>query len=207
MAASSFWDRTADKYAATPIADEASYQVKLAETRRRMRGDMNVLEFGCGTGSTALLHAPHVQHIRAVDFSSRMIEIAKGKAEAAGIRNVSFEQGAIEDIALENDSFDMVMAMSVLHLLEDKAKAISTVHRVLKPGGYFVSSTACVAEMIPLFGLIAPLGKRLGLLPHIDVMRTSQLIDAFERAGFSIEHQWRPKRMAAHFVIARKRGS
>lgn len=60
MAASSFWDRTADKYAATPIADEASYQVKLAETRRRMRSDMNVLEFGCGTGSTALLHAPHV---------------------------------------------------------------------------------------------------------------------------------------------------
>src|SRR5690606_28067820 len=59
-----------------------------------------------------------------------------------------------------------------LHLLEDKAKAISTVHRVLKPGGYFVSSTACVAEMIPLFGFIAPLGKRLGLLPHIDVMRT-----------------------------------
>ncbi|WEJ58188.1 class I SAM-dependent methyltransferase [Devosia sp. FJ2-5-3] len=205
MAASNFWDRTADKYAAQPIADEAAYQVKVAETRRRMRRDMNVLELGCGTGSTALLHAPYVQHIRAIDFSRRMIEIAQGKAEGAGISNVSFEQGEIEALALESNSFDMVMAMSVLHLLEDKNQAIRTVHRVLKPGGYFVSSTACVAEMIPLFGLVAPLGKRLGLLPHVDVMRAPQLVGALEQAGFAIEHQWRPKRMAALFVIARKR--
>lgn len=207
MAAGEFWDRTADKYAATPIADEASYQTKLAETRRRLRKDMKLFEFGCGTGSTALVHAPYVAHIRGIDASARMIEIAQGKAKAAGIDNVSFEQGDIDQIALESGSFDMVLAMSVLHLLEDKARAIRTVYRILKPGGYFVSSTACVREMIPLFSLVVPIGKRLGLMPHVDVMRTSQLIAEIERPGFTIEHQWRPKRMAAHFVIARKPGN
>lgn len=204
MAALDFWDRTADKYAASPIADEASYQVKLAETRRRLRKDMQVFEFGCGTGSTALLHAPYVAHIRCIDSSARMIEIAQAKAEAAGVDNVSFERGDIADFPLESSSFDVVMAMSVLHLLKHKTAAIRTAHRILKPGGYFISSTACVREMIPLFGFFAPIGQTLGLMPHVDVMRTSELIGELERGGFSIEHQWRPKRMAAHFVIARK---
>lgn len=204
MAATNFWDRTADKYAASPIADEASYQIKLGETRRRMQRHMQVFEFGCGTGSTALLHAPYVGHIRCIDSSARMIEIAQGKAIAAGIDNVSFEQGDIANIVLEDASFDMVMAMSVLHLLDDRQAAIRTAYRVLKPNGYFVSSTACVREMIPLFGLVAPLGAKLGLMPHVDVMRSADLIDSIKSAGFSIEHQWRPKRMAAHFVIARK---
>jgi cyclopropane fatty-acyl-phospholipid synthase-like methyltransferase len=44
---------------------------------------MELLEFGCGTGGTAIIHAPHVKHIRAIDISPRMIEIAKSRAEAA----------------------------------------------------------------------------------------------------------------------------
>ena len=43
---------------------------------------MEVLEFGCGTGGTAIIHAPYVKHIRAIDISGNMIAIAKGKAEA-----------------------------------------------------------------------------------------------------------------------------
>lgn len=83
-----FWEKRADKYSRQPVADEASYQRKLEVTRKYFRPDMEVLEIGCGTGSTAISHAPYVKHIRATDFSSRMIEIAKEKARAACIRDM-----------------------------------------------------------------------------------------------------------------------
>ena len=66
---SKFWDKIAEKYAKRPIADEAAYQRKLAVTRDYFRPDMEVLEFGCGTGTTAINHAPYVKHIRATDIS------------------------------------------------------------------------------------------------------------------------------------------
>ncbi len=78
---SKFWDKIAEKYSKQPIADEASYQKKLEVTRGYLQPEMEVLEFGCGTGSTALIHAPYVKHIRAIDISSKMIAIAKAKAE------------------------------------------------------------------------------------------------------------------------------
>ena len=54
-----FWDKIADKYSKQPIADEASYQKKLNITQDYFKPDMKVLEFGCGTGSTAIIHSPY----------------------------------------------------------------------------------------------------------------------------------------------------
>ena len=68
--ASKFWDKMAERYAKSPVADEESYQKKLQVTRDYFRPDMEVLEFGCGTGSTAIVHAPYVKHIQAIDVSS-----------------------------------------------------------------------------------------------------------------------------------------
>jgi len=101
-----FWDKIAEKYSQQPIADEAAYQKKLAVTRDYLRPDMEVLEMGCGTGSTAILHAPFVKHIRAIDFSANMIAIAQGKAEAEPIENVTFEQATLEDLDIPDQSLD-----------------------------------------------------------------------------------------------------
>lgn len=203
-AAHAFWDKMAARYAAQPIADETAYQRKLAETRARLRPDMELLELGCGTGSTALVHAPHVRHIRAVDFSGRMIAIARAKAEAAGISNVSFEQGAVETLALAPASLDMVLALSLLHLLRNKHAVIAQAFHALKPGGLFVSSTTCIRETTPLLGWLSPLTNRLSLIPHLDAMTSAELVAALTRAGFVIEHRWQPSRKAALFLIARK---
>jgi ubiquinone/menaquinone biosynthesis C-methylase UbiE len=203
-AAHAFWDKMAARYAAQPIADETAYQRKLAETRARLRPDMELLELGCGTGSTALVHAPHVRHIRAVDFSGRMIAIARAKAEAAGISNVSFEQGAVETLALAPASLDMVLALSLLHLLRNKHAVIAEAFHALKPGGLFVSSTTCIRETTPLLGWLSPLTNRLSLIPYLDAMTSAELVAALTRAGFVIEHRWQPSRKAALFLIARK---
>ena len=204
MTEQAFWNRRADRYAAEPIADETAYQAKLAATRRLLHRDMDLFEFGCGTGSTALIHAPNVRHIRAVDFSERMIEIARGKADQAGVKNISFEVGAIESVEIAPQSVDMVLGMSVLHLLRNKQAAIAKVFRALKPGGYFITSTACLTDMMPAIRFVAPLGSLLGLIPHLDIMSVRQLRAAMEAAGFVVEHEWLPKKKAAVFMIARK---
>jgi ubiquinone/menaquinone biosynthesis C-methylase UbiE len=203
---SRFWDRIAARYARKPVTDEAAYQKKLAVTREYLRPDMEVFEFGCGTGSTAIVHAPHVKEIRAIDISEKMLEIARGKAEAAGVENVRFEQSDIDAFSAPDGSFDAVLGLSILHLLDDRRTAIAKVYRMLKPGGVFVSSTACIGDTMKFFKLVGPIGRFFGVMPLVRVFTVQELLDSLEAAGFSIDHQWQSGRGQAVFVVARKPG-
>jgi SAM-dependent methyltransferase len=203
-----FWDRIAESYARRPIADEASYQRKLAITQSYLRPDMAVLEFGCGTGSTALAHAPCVNQIDAIDVSAKMIEIARRKAKVAQVTNVIFGEAAIEDLEADDATYDAVLGLSILHLLRDRNAAIAKVHRLLKPGGVFVSSTACIANMSVLMSvvlpIVGPIGRALGLLPLVQVFSVADLRAAMVQTGFVIESDWQPGKGKAVFIVARK---
>jgi ubiquinone/menaquinone biosynthesis C-methylase UbiE len=155
-------------YAKQPIADQASYDKKLEVTRRYLRPDAQVLEFGCGTGSTAVSHAPFLGHIRAIDVSEKMLEIAREKAIAAGVTNIAFERSTIEAMEVPDNSLDVVLGLSILHLLEDKQAVIEMVHRMLKPGGVFITSTACLGGgMMRAIEWVTPIGNLLGLMPKV----------------------------------------
>ncbi|MEO0828790.1 MAG: class I SAM-dependent methyltransferase [Cyanobacteria bacterium J06639_16] len=199
-----FWDKIAEKYAKQPIADEAAYQKKLAVTRDYFRPDMEVLEIGCGTGSTAILHAPYVKHIRAIDFSANMIAIAQGKAEAEHINNVTFEQASIEDLDIPDQSLDAVLGLSILHLLKNKEAAITQVYQLLKPGGLFVTSTVCIGNTMSWFKLIVPIGRFLGFFPLVQVFTAQALADNLTQAGFELDYQWQPSKGKAVFIVAKK---
>ena len=201
---SRFWDRVAEGYAKKPVADEAAYQRKLQVTRGYFRPDMEVLEFGCGTGSTAIAHAPYVKHIRAIDFSAKMIEIAKRKAEAGGVGNVTFEQSTLDSLPMPERGYDAVMGHSILHLLESKEDAIARVHRLLKPGGVFVSSTVCIGDFMRWLRFVAPIGRFFGLMPLVRVFTEEDLVEALTAGGFAIDHRWAPKKGKGLFIVAKK---
>ena len=201
-----FWDRIAARYAAKPIADLAAYERKLEITRNYLRPDMEVLELGCGTGSTALRNAPHVRHILATDVSPKMIEIARAKTASTSGANVTFRAVAFDDFQAPEASFDAVMGHSILHLLEDPAAAIAKVHRLLKPGGVFVSSTVCIGNTMAYFKLVAPIGRALGLLPLIKVFTSADLNAMLTAQGFEIVEDWRPAQGMVQFIVARKPG-
>ena len=196
---SAFWDRIAPRYAKSAIADEASYQHKLAVTRQHFTPNSEVLEFGCGTGSTAIEHAPYVAHYLATDTSDGMLEIARGKAN--GQANLSFEQTAIEDIPGEQ-RFDVVLGMSILHLVDDLEATLGHVHRLLRPGGVFASSTMCMGDKYGWFALVGPIGHRLGLLPRVGMFRRARLEACIEAAGFQLEYRFQPTPRKATFLVA-----
>ncbi len=202
--AAKFWDRMAERYSKSPVKDEESYQKKLEITRGYLHPESELLEFGCGTGSTAIVHAPHVKHIRAVDVSSKMLEIAQAKADAANITNITFEHAGMDDLSAPDGAYDVILGMSILHLLEDKEAAIAKVYKMLKPGGVFISSTVCIGEKMGFIRLIAPIGRALGLLPTLRIFTTQQLEDSVTAAGFETEHRWRPHEGMTLFLVARK---
>lgn len=199
-----FWDKLAAKYSRQPVANEEAYQHKLAKTREYFTPDMSVLEFGCGTGTTSLSHAPFVKHIRATDFSSNMIDIARDKADAAGVENVTFDCVGVEEITAADETYNVIMGHSILHLLEDKGAVMAQVRRWLKPGGVFISSTVCLGDKMGWFALIAPIGRLLGLFPLVRVFKAAELVRALRDAGFQVEYEWRPEKGVSMFIVARK---
>ncbi len=200
-----FWDKIAESYSKQPIAEEATYQKKLQVTREYFQPDMEVLEFGCGTGSTAITHAPYVKYIHAIDLSSKMIEIAQNKADAEKVTNVTFEQSTIEEISVSDQTLDAVLGLSILHLLDNKEEVIAKVHRMLKPGGIFVTSTACIGDtMMRFLKFIVPIGKFFGLMPLVKVFTTKELEDSLTDADFEIDYQWQPGKGKAVFIVAKK---
>lgn len=197
-----FWDRIASGYSAQPIADEASYARKLAATRAWLRPDMRVLELGCGTGSTALEHAPHVAHVDATDVSAAMIAIGREKAERAGVANVRFRQAGVEDFQAPDGSYDVVLALNLLHLVPDRAAALAKIRRVLKPGGLFVSSTVCLADRLWFLRPVIPVMQWLGKAPWVDFAKSEAVLREIEGAGFVPREHWTHARASSLFVIA-----
>jgi ubiquinone/menaquinone biosynthesis C-methylase UbiE len=202
--AQQFWDKAAARYAKSPVKDEASYQKKLAITRDYFQPDWSVFEFGCGTGSTAILHAPYVRDILATDVSAKMLEIAEAKARDAGIDNIRFQQGTLDSLSLTPGSFDAVLGLNILHLVEDPEAAISRVSSLLKPGGVFVSNTVLADDMKLHWRLLIPLMQALGFAPHVSRFGKKGFLAMLARAGFDIDHEWQPDSLSV-FIVARKR--
>lgn len=203
MAPSSrFWDRIAKRYAKSPVADEEAYRKKLEITRGYFRPGMEVLEFGCGTGTTAVRHAPHVKYILATDISEKMLEFARERAREAGVSNVTFQQSSVEELKVPDRSLDAVMAHSILHLVENRDDIIARVFKMLRPGGVFISSTVC-KDAFGIWRYVLPVGRLFGLFPLVRTFTAEELEDSMTRAGFEIDHRWQPNKKKALFIVAR----
>lgn len=198
-----FWNKLAKSYSQRPVPDQKVYEKKLALTQALLNPTMDVLEIGCGTGTTSLHHAAFAKHITATDFSTAMIDIAKEKAAQQAIDNVEFKVESIESMHYANESFDIVMAHSILHLLRDPDATITAIYKALKPGGYFVSSTVCIKDISSLMGWVVAAGHFVRVFPFVNAFRSEWLLSRIMEAGFTIQHQWKPKSFTL-FLIAKK---
>lgn len=205
-----FWDRIARKYAADPIADMAGYEATLRRVQRLLSTDQDVLEIGCGTGSTALRLAAGTRAMLASDVSAEMIAIAREKHAALPLPlpQLRFEVADAEAPVSVGERHDAVLAFNVLHLVGDLDAALDAVLSRLKPGGLFISKTPCLAEMNPIIPrLVVPLMRALGKAPDVRVFDAAQLQSTFERHGLvieAVERHGSKRKDIRVFIIARR---
>ena len=102
-----------------------------------------VLDLGSGGGIDVLLSARRVSpggKAYGLDMTDEMLDLARKNQEEAGVENVEFLKGEIEDIPLPDDHADVVISNCVINLSTEKERVLGEAHRVLKPGGRFAVS-------------------------------------------------------------------
>lgn len=200
-----FWDGIADRYARRRISDEASYAETLARSRACLNATDHMLEVGCGTGTTAQKLAPFVDHVTAIDSAARMIGIARSRAAEQNVANVTFLHATIDDLADGDETFDVVAAYNLLHLLEDIPAFLTGIRSVLRPGGMFLSKTPCLAEKTVLLRPLIWGMQKAGMAPMVRFFNAMDLEQMIRDAGFDIiEADHIPARTGPRFIIARR---
>lgn len=205
-----FWTRNAPKYAADPVADPAGYERTLARVAELLQPQDRVLEFGCGTGSTALRLAPLVREYRATDLAPGMIAIAEEKRAAAEpCASLSFAVATAESMAAEEKAaWDVILGFNWLHLIADRPATLRAVHRLVRPGGLFVSKTVCLGDMNPLISLAVPVMRLFGKAPATVLsFKATDLEGEVAAAGFrveAVERHGSKSKDARPFIVARR---
>ena len=197
-----FWDKLARKYAAQPVKDQKSYELTLDRTRTYLGKNDTVLEVGCGTGSTALLLRDAVKSYTASDFSPGMIEIANEKKAAEGADNVTFRAAVLSDHVAAGERYDAVMGFNLFHLVRDMDAAFADVHRLLNPGGHFISKTVCLGGKWYLRPMICAM-QMFGKAPYVGFHTHAEVERRIAKAGFEIVETGSFPSIS-RFVVARK---
>lgn len=181
-----FWNLIANKYAASPISDSVAYEKKIEKIKNYLAPDSLVLDIGCATGTQCCDLASKAKHVTGIDISEKLMAIAERRKSERGLENVEFRQTNLWDAAFQEESFNMVMAFHVLHFIEDIDGIFSQIHKILKPGGIFISETSCLAERNKVVGKLLRFAGKLGLFPLINLLSIEQLEQSLIRAGFTL---------------------
>jgi len=179
-----FWDLISTKYAASPISDMTAYETKIEKIKSYLSPDDVVLDIGCGTGTQCGDLAGNVKQVTGIDISSKLLTIAEQRKAERKLDNIEFIKTSLYDERLKVDSFDIVMAFYVLHFFEDLDAVVKRVHALLKPGGLFISETACLGEKSKTANKLLRFAGHLGFLPKINLLTTRQLQQVMEQTGF-----------------------
>lgn len=157
--------------------------VAMAEIKK---GD-TVLDLGSGAGFDCFLAAARAGKegkVIGVDMTTEMVEKARANAEKYGYGNVEFKLGDIEELPLEDGSFDIAISNCVINLAPDKEKVFRETWRALRPGGKMFVSDIVLLEELP-----ENLKKDKNLLSGCvaGALMKDDYIEKMKKAGFEVE--------------------
>lgn len=129
--------------------DEEPRRVKLAGDVARAVGEevkltpeMDVLDFGCGTGLLSLNMQPHVRSVTGVDSSQGMLDVLKAKIEALKLANVEARHVDIDKGEALKGNFGLVTSSMTLHHVRDTGLLLRQFYQIMAPAGHL-----CIADL------------------------------------------------------------
>jgi arsenite methyltransferase len=135
---------SAEEAAGAPVAAvQASLGCGVPTAVADLHAGETVLDLGSGAGADVLISARRVGPTGTaigLDMTDEMLELARANAAAAGVENVRFVKGYIEQLPLADESVDVVISNCVINLSADKPAVLREAARVLRPGGRFAVS-------------------------------------------------------------------
>jgi 2-polyprenyl-3-methyl-5-hydroxy-6-metoxy-1,4-benzoquinol methylase len=130
------WDnRPGRKETACVFAEQIRRSVTLS-------GDMDLLEFGCGTALVSMQLYSSARSVRLVDTSRGMLAVAQQKIQQGQIDNMETFCGDIVNLTRKRERFDLIYTLMVLHHVPDVAPLLGSFAALLKPGG-----SLCIGDL------------------------------------------------------------
>ena len=137
----SFWDKVAVIYDITESLNGKVYKSMLRGVRQIVPEGAKVLDCAAGTGELSIAASEKAESVVCTDLSLAMLEQARKKCAKLGIENITFEERDIFHMSDEDETYDIVMAGTVLHLIDNPEEAVKELHRVTKTGGKLILPT------------------------------------------------------------------
>lgn len=167
-----FWDSLANRY--DEFIDKyakQTYQESFRLMKLHLSKESRVLEIGTGTGLVAFTIANEVKHITAIDYSEEMIRVANNKLKESELNNIEFKLSPATGIHYPDQSFDLVIASNIFHLLPEPEKVLSEISRLIVPKGKVILPTFC----------------------HGQNLKTKLMSSLMNLSGFKAENKWSAK--------------
>jgi len=205
MKSERFWDKAAEGFTDHEKHVQLSENKDFITTLKYLSIDDTVLDYGCATGIISNAIADKVKEIHAIDISSKMIEIAKTKASERQIDNIQYAHATIFDERYQKESFNVIIAFRILHMLEDIPAVMVRINELLKPGGIFISVTTCMGSYKAFFSIIASLLAKAGIIPHINWFKLSDLQSVITNVGLqTVEYEKMDDKVPNYCIVAKK---
>ncbi len=200
-----FWDRSAKEYETKEIKWEKIYNKAVEETKKHLNESYVLLEYACGAGVITAQIASYVKETFAIDISSKLLEVAERMANERKIENITFLKTTIFDERFETESFDVITAYNILHLLEDVHDVIDKIGNLLKPGGFFISETPCLREKGRFLGSVLRFLSKLRIVPYVNTFKFLDLEVLLKERKFEIiEAEDLEQTGTNYFIVAKK---
>jgi len=175
----------AQKFSLPDTAVAASLGCGNPTALAKLQPGETVLDLGSGGGIDVILSAKRVGptgKAYGLDMTDEMLALARENQKKAGVTNVEFLRGAIENIPLPNNTVDVIISNCVINLSGDKDRVLAEAFRVLKPGGRFAVSDVVVRGSVP-----AEIRKSMELWVGCiaGALEESEYREKLARAGFT----------------------
>ena len=204
-----FWDKVSNKFDKRSQKIDQTEIKTLENTKKYLNVNDIVLDYGCAIGTMTIEIADNVKKIHGIDISLKMIDAAKRKAAERKIENIHFAQSTIFDERYKRESFDVILALNILHFIEDTKKVMTRINELLKPKGLIISVTPCLGEKKSFINiliiLLVFLQTKMGIVPYIRFFRISEFEDSIANGNFQIvETESLHSTAEQYFIVAKK---